>query len=317
MGGSTSREVVSNISEQMVAEIIVNISLTCSNNAESIQSISVQCTPPSQPPIPFENSLTCRNCMASILSSQLANYNLQRTSWKYGSVKVNLPIDTDYGNVIQQFISCGTTCKACVFQNLSQSTIIKNVIDCQSTNTITNSIDQKLSNSITQKLTNNTDFLAPLASMLGASSSQQIVANLTSRISTKITSEVIAGVLNTIQNNQVMILTNTGGTSGQTQTSSYNSAVSYLQQTDIFSTIFTDEQYDLLQSLYNDQNTIDSLGNATLRTLNDITNFLKSSVGKVVIFMLIVVGVVFIIGFIMFIVFSIRKKIVQAKTGIR
>lgn len=321
MGGGSSKTVGTNIITEMVAQIITNITLSCSNSASSEQKIDVQCTPPVdtsvKPVQPYENREACKTCMNNILASQLRAYDLQRSSWQFGAVKVNLPIDTDYATVIQQFIACGTTqCKACVFQNLSQSTIIQSVVDCEAANTITNVIDQKLTASITQQLTNNQDFIPGLFQMLGASSSQQIVSNLTNRISTKITQDVIAGVLNTIQNNQTLLLVN-ANVSGQTQASSYTCAVTYLQKTDLFSSIFTDAQWQQLQDLYNEQNTTDELGNAAVKGLSSITRFLSSAIGKVVIAMLAVVAVVFVIGCVMGIVFAVRKQLQKAKLGIK
>lgn len=321
MGGSTSKEVGTNIVNEMVATIITNITLTCANTASSEQDIDIQCTPPVdtsiKPVQPYENREACRTCMKNILANQLRAYDLQRSSWQFGGVKVNMPIDTDYATVIQQFIACGTTqCKACVFQNLSQSTIIQNVVDCQAANTITNVIDQKLTDSITQSLTNNQDFIPGLMQMLGASSTQQIISNLTNRISTKITQDVVAGVLNTIQNNQTLKLVN-ANVNGQTQQSTYTCAVTYLQKTDLFSSIFTDAQWQQLQDLYNQSNTTDALGNAAVKGLSSVTRFLSSAVGKVVVAMIVIVIVVFVIGIIMAIVFAVRKYLTKQKLGIK
>jgi hypothetical protein len=321
MGASTSRTVGTNITNTMVAQIFTNVGLSCSNEATSEQNISVFCNPqldmsvPLEDRQPYENQATCKNCIANLVLAQTDYYNLQRESWKSGiKIAVNLPIDVDYTTVLQKMIACGTQCKACVFQNLSQSTIIKNVLSCQSMLTITNTIDQKLTNSIDQTLTNNQDFLAPLAQMLGGSSRQQIIANLTNRISTKITNDVVAGVLNTIDNNQSMVLSgDSTAAKAQTQQSAFNSIVSYFQNTNLFSTIFTDEQWDTLQSLYNDQNTIGDLGNAVVKTLNSITKFVQSAVGKVVIAMIILVCIVFLGVLILGLSILIRKKVAENK----
>ncbi len=321
MGGSTSQIVGTNIVNDMVAQIFTTVALTCSNNAESVQNISVSCNPvldesvPMDQREPYENQATCKNCIASVVAAQKDFYNLQQSSWRYGGkIGVNLPIDQDYTTVLKKMIACGSICKACVYQDLSQATVIKNVLGCQSMLTIENTIDQKLANSITQQLTNNQDFLPALAKMLGASNQQQIVSNLVSRISTKITRDVVTGVLNTIHNNQTMNLTGSStDVTAQTQQSTYNNMVSYFQNTNLFSSIFQDTEWQVLQTLYNDQNTIDTLGNSVVKSLSDITKFMSSIVGKVVIAMLILVAVVFVSVLVIGLALYIKKRVAIAQ----
>jgi hypothetical protein len=320
MGGSSSKQVATNIINSMVATVFTTVALTCSNNAESVQNISVYCNPPldaSVPPDqqePWENQPACKTCIANVVEQKKTFYDLQANSWRFGKVAVNLPIDEDFTTVLKQMIACGTICKACVYQDLSQATFIQNLLECKSMLSIQNSINQKLTNAITQQLTNNSDFLAPISQMLGASSMQQIVANLTNRIAVKITNEVITGVLNTIENNQTMVLTGSStDVKVQTQDSSFNCMVKYFQDTSLFSTIFSDEQWQVLEQLYNDQNTIGDLGNAVVRSLNDITRFISSDVGKVVIAMLVLVAIVFLGVVILGLSLYIRKKVAEQK----
>ncbi len=318
MGTGSSKSVGTNLVNQMTATIFNNIALTCSNNAESVQSISVFCNPPLDMSVPiedrepYENQPTCKACIANVVTQRKSYYDLQTAAWRFGKVAVNLPIDEDFTTVLKQMIACGTICKACVYQDLSQSTFIQNLLECKSMLSIQNSINQKLTNAITQQLTNNQDLLAPIAQMLGASSMQQIVANLTNRISVKITNEVITGVLNTIENNQTMVLTNSEE-KVQTQDSSFNSMVQYFQNTNLFSTIFTDEQWQVLQDLYSNQNTIGDLGNAVVHSLNDITKFISEDIGKVVIAMLVLVAIVFLGVVILGLSIYIRKKVAERK----
>jgi hypothetical protein len=318
MGTGSSKELGTNIVNSMLATVFTTIALTCSNNAESAQNISVFCNPPLDPSLPieqqepWENQPACKTCIANVVAQRKSFYDLQTSAWRFGRVAVNLPIDEDFTTVLKQMIACGTLCKACVYQDLSQATFIQNLLECKSMLSIQNSINQKLTNAITQQLTNNTDFLGPLSQMLGASSMQQIVANLTNRIAVKITNEVITGVLNTVENNQTMTLTNST-TKVQTQDSSFNCMVQYFQSTNLFSTIFTDDQWQVLQQLYNDQNTVGDLGNAVVHSLNDITKFISSDVGKIVIAMLVLVAIVFLGVVILGLSVYIRKKVAEQK----
>jgi hypothetical protein len=321
MGGGSSKTVGTNIVNDMVAQIFTTVALSCASTKTSIQNIWVGCNPPldkTLPPDqqqPYENQATCKNCIAAVVADQKSFYSLQQSSWRYGGkIAVNLPIDQDYTTVLKKMIACGSICKACTYQNLSQSTIIQDITKCQSILSIQNTIDQKLNNAITQQLTNNQDFLAPLAQMLGASSVQQIVSNLTNRISTKITMDIVTAVANSIELNQTMVFK--GGSADAntiSQQSSVNSIVAYFQKTQLFSTIMTDEEWRVVQDVYNNQNTIGDLGNATVKALRDITKFVSSAVGKVVVAMLLLVAFVFVSVLIIGLALFIKKKVAEQK----
>jgi hypothetical protein len=100
---------------------------------------------------------------------------------------------------------------------------------------------------------------------------------------------------------------------GQTQDSAYNSIVSYLGQTQIFNSIFTDDQWNVIQNVANNQNTIDELGNAVVRSLTDMEKFIRSSVGIVTVFVLVLVGVVVLILIIYVSVKKIQQSIAERK----
>jgi hypothetical protein len=319
MGGSSTKEVAVNQVNSIVATVFTSIALTCSNTALSQQAIVVGCSPQLDNPDlevaqPYENQPQCTICMDNIVADRIQYYNLQRTAWAAGApVNVALPIDQDYNAVVQAFIACGqSSCKACSYTNLSESTVIKNILSCEAFNNIRNNISQSLTQQVTQSLTNNQDFLAPLATMLGASSFQQIVNNVVTRIQTKITQDVVEGVANTISNNQILILNN-GDAQGLTQQSAFNCAVNYFSQTQIFNSIFTDEQWQQLQDLANDQNTIDSVGNAVVKAISDMEKFSKSTVGIIVIFILSLVGVVFVVLVLYVLIRYIRTKVEQSR----
>ena len=318
MGGTQTRQLSVGILNDITANIFSTVSLTCSADNVADQTISASCTPPVNlqvsPPYPaFEENAACKLCISNVLDSQNQYYAQVRQTWSYQKIGVNLPIDTDYATVVQKMIACGTQCKACVFQNLSQSTTISETTTCKSLTSLKNSLDQKLTDGVTQALTNNQDALSGLANLFGASTTQSVVSNVVNRMSTKLTSDVITAALNTIQSNQTMILSGPGNIQGQTQTSVYSSVLSFLQQTDIMNTVLQDSEWTALQTLINDQNTINTLGNSTVKTLSDITRFIQSGVGKIVLFMVILVCFVFFVLIIVISVQYIRKKVAEAK----
>ncbi len=315
MGNSSFKTVALTQLNESTATVFTNVSLSCSNDSQSNQSITVECQPQLNGPVddpntlPYESNLAAADCVAAVVTQASQYYDLQRATWTNGgSIQVQKPIDQDYNEIVQQMIACGSRAKACVYQNISQGTVIKNVLSCQSFLTIQNTLTQAMSTQVQQMLTNNQDALSPLAQLLGASTSDQIVNNITSRMVAKITNEVIAGIQNTIQNNQTLVLENST-VKGTTQQSAFTSITQYLAKTDLYNTIFTDQQWNELQDLYDDTSTVDALGNVITRSIGAIEAFLKSSVGYVVIFTLGLVGLVFISLVIFFIVRKIRNVV--------
>ncbi len=315
--GSSSQSALTNAANKMVSTIIVNIALHCNTRAVSDQIINVNCDPGyHQDAIDvWENNDGCRACINNVVESRKSYYARQEALWATETKEVRGSIDQDYQNVIAQFNSCQIShCKACVLANVSQSTVIDAKADCQALNNISNTISQQLVQQVTQSLTNNQDVLSGLAGLLGAKSSSDVISNVSSRISSLITQDVATNIRQTIENNQTLTLSLKDGGStvlaGATQDSAYNSAMTYLGKTQIMNNIFSEAEWKTLQTLINDQNTIDSLGNSVVKTVGYISNLLTSVVGKVLFFVLIMVGVIF-LSIVVYITTNIIKKSLQ------
>jgi len=318
MGGGTSQEALVNVVNNMVADVFINISLYCNSRSTSTQTLQINCQPyNNSSTIIYEENAACKTCIQNIVDNQINNYNWQKTLWSTTTPSVQGSIDTDYQNVINEFVSCGKlSCKACSIENTSQSTVIQSVLNCAAINDIQNAINQQLTAQITQQLVNNQDMLSPLANMLGASTTNDVITNINNRITALITESVIANITQTISNNQnITVESKAGGTenvTGQTQTSAYNSVMNYLGQTNIFNNILQQSQWDILQDLINTQNTIDTLGNTIVKTVGYLSKLLTDIVGRVVFFVLILVGVIF-LAMLVYIVTSLVQKSVQKK----
>jgi hypothetical protein len=317
MGGGVSQEALVNVVNNMVADIFVNIALYCNSTNTSSQTILIECNPANITPTSntvYELNSACNNCLQNVVANHLNYYQFQQQLWENGDIvpSVKKPIDSDYQAAINEFVSCTTThCKACVAQNLSQKTVVKSVTSCAAFNNVKNTIDQQLMAQITQQLTNNQDMLAPLAEMLGASTTNDIVYNITNRISSKITDNVISNIQNQISSQQSIVLNQSSGNdSGMTQESSFHSVQSYLEKTNIFNDILEKSQWDLLQNLVNEQNTIDSLGNTVVKAVGYLSKLLTDVVGKVVLFIMIMVGVIF-VGIVIYIITHLIQKEVR------
>jgi len=300
----------------MVSTVFVNIALFCSTDDISTQTVSIDCEPANNGAASdtiYELNSACTNCIQGVVASHTSYYDFQRQLWERGEQvpSVKKPIDSDFQAVIQEFIACTSThCKACVAQNLSQKTLITSTLSCAAFNDVKNSISQQLMTSVTQKLTNNQDMLAPLAEMLGASSTNSIVYNITNRISSKITDNVISNIRQQISNNQAITINNGSGSSSQTglsQESAFHSVQTYLEKTNIFNTILDSAQWTLLENLANEQNTIGGLGNTIVKSVKYLSKLLTNVVGKVVLFVLLMVGIIF-VGILLYVVTNLIRK---------
>lgn len=316
MGGGVSQEALVKTVNDMVADIFVNIALYCNTIDVSTQTIDLTCTPFSVATSGsiYELNDKCQSCFTTIASNAKTYYTQQKALWENGEQVpgVNKPIDSDYQNVINNFVACAKQCKACPIENLSQKTLIKSVLDCAAFNNVKNSINQQLMESVTQKLTNNQDMLAPLAEMLGASTTNDVVYNITNRISAKLTDNVISNITQQISANQLIQITSDGPilATGQTEDSAFHSVQTYLSTTGIMNTIATTAQFKLLQVLYNDQNTINTLGNTVVKAVGYLSKLLTNVVGKVVFFVLILTAVLF-LGIVLYVITNLIRKAVK------
>lgn len=308
MGGGISQQEVVNEVNDMVSNVMVNIALFCNTANIDTQTITIDCQPVlSDPDSVYEGNAACRKCLADVVSSHLAYYDLQRATWATRAARVDKPIDSDFQDVVNAFVTCTTQrCKACDVQNVSQTSVIKSTLGCNAFNQVKNSLTQKLTTSVSQALTNNQDLLSPLAEMLGASSYSDVVYNLTNRIAAQITDNVIANVQQTLTANQSLSF-NVGTANAVTQESALSAVTNYLEKTGIMNNIFSEADWTTLQTLVNDQNTIDSVGNTVSKAVGYLSKMLTNVVGKVVLFVVILVAVIF-VGIVLYLITQAVKK---------
>lgn len=316
MGGTMSQNNVVKQVNQMVAEVITRMTLNCAATSDLNQIININC-------IPFdgvgstavsENSAACRECYRNVLTTRKAYYELAtRQKTLAGTATLKLAVDDDFHQVIDAFLECTNSgrCKSCVVDNLSQTMTIGNTTDCQALNNIKNTLNNQLMDQVTQKLTNNQDCLAPLAQLLGASTSQNLVQNITSRITSKISETFLEDVRNTINQNQNITVTNSSS-ANMSQNSVITSVETFLEKNQVFNTILNEQQWQDLADLYNQQNTVNEFGDTVVKSINIFAKMIKSVTGKVMFFILILTAVVF-VGVVIYVLVMIIRKAVAAQ----
>lgn len=315
MGSSPSREVFVNKANEMTATVIQKIALDCNSYANTTQTVSLSCKPTlSDPAVPYEANPVCKACIQNVVDARMSYYAFQE-SRLVETGGVAKPINEDYREIINAFVACGkSNCKACSIENVSQRSVVTQTTNCEAFNNVKNNVVQKLSVAIAQDLNNNQDFLSAIAGTLGAGTSAEVTENITNRMKTIITDELINRLQNQVEIDQTIEF-NVGGviSNGMSQETAVSSIMNFLTENNIFNDIFTEDELDSIQQLHNDQNTLDTLGQLAADSIGIFANLTATVVGQITLFVMILTAAI-VAGVI---IYSIYKKLKQNKNVVQ
>jgi len=304
MGGSTSREDVVTRVSSLVSNVIVNITLTCDQGTTINQNITMYCNVTTDKDvhdswkIAKEDSVGCIDYYTDLKKQYAIKNDNQRRQWVQSRIESRKPIDETLRELLVDFVEHGKQrCKSCVFTDVSQSTTISSTENCEALNSARAKITQKVADKVNQTLTDNKDLLAPLATMLGASSSSSVRDNTTSRIMACMSSDILNKARNQVSVNQTLHFSfgnGSGGTdlNGVTQESTVNSVQKFFTKNKVFDSMYTDEEWSELKNLYDNRNTIGTLGDATVKATGIVGKMMNSVMGKVMLFVLVVTALI-------------------------
>ena len=290
MGGQQSQALVVDETTKMVSTVLTNISLNCTSVSNSLQTTKITCNPNLDSGTQyFEQNSACTSCYNNLKDFWLDKYALARSKGK----KLKADLNEELQAIINSAIACKSVCKACIVNNISQDTLVKNILSCKSYNTIKNTIQNKLNTAITQKLKNNQDVFSAALSIFGNSASN-VVNTLNNRINSKLTQNVLSDIQQNINANQNIDITeNSTAVSGLSQNSIFQASQTYLTRNKIFNDILSQSEWKQFQQAINDQNTTETLANAVVNVSGTLTKLVRSTMGKVVIAVVSLVGVLF------------------------
>jgi len=322
MGGSVSASVVSDLSNQVVADVYTSVSLTCNNWLQEDQNISIDCVREDGKTEGLESSDQCLAAMTGVYHQYLSRYQRYAQDWKAGRHSAWLPNswDAELEQMRTDFVKAQLqACKRCVVQDLNQSSLISVTASCKSLNSIQNKISQAVADKVNQVLSVHQDALSPLAVALGANSKADTVHQVTTRITQRLTDDVSDRMITVIRGNQnIQITGSSSNVSHVTQKSTKSAVVSFLQQLNLFNNLLSQSEIDDVNKLREDLTTISKLGNFVAQLNQGITGMIQGILGKVVIAVLAVCGVALLVG-IGFVVYVgvrtlIREKEAEAAT---
>lgn len=307
MGGAGStRETIINATNTMIASAFIKVSEVCQTNLDFQQNTEIHCNPKLDiyegDISVYEENPACRHCIEDVEKSQLQRYAMLRNKWARGG-KVSIPVsyNQEFKVMYRALQSCVRTCKACVFSNASQLENVTWKADCTFNSELKTAFTNSIQSNITQALTDNQDVLSSMAQALGASDKQQTVANIMSRLKVNINESFITSITSNVHNIQNISITNTG-VQGATQFNSISGIAHLVSKTNIVNNALSDNEWKVFQDLNNNENTVGQLGNTLKNTVLGLGDVYKNLVGKLLIGLSVIMGVVVLVVMIVAIV---------------
>jgi hypothetical protein len=283
----------------IVAHSIVRTIMACQVAPVSEQNVSVYCNPAFKTKGEvYESNSACELCIQQVLLDNQEHNRQEKDLWKHGKARVRQDNDTMYKLMIAKMEACGVnTCKACDLSNITQSGILSVTEICLDFLKDGVTFKSNLSNAIEDQLTNNQDVLSAAAQVFAKKGVRQISEQVSTSIIDRMTSDFKVALGQSVQNIQTIeLVSNTSHKIKQVTEKSLITSISrMLSRTDIDLALNIKEQLKEMETIINDQNTLDSIGGAIFKSSVTIASVVDSTVGKVMLSLLAVLGVTLII----------------------
>lgn len=201
--GKPTRELLLNSTNDIISNTIVQRMLACTQSADKFQLIEIKC----QPSGVFESNAACSQCMKNVFQGIIDQHQYELSEWKRNEVKVRLPIDQEYNQMVQRLESCGISfCKACSLVNATQESVITSFDQCQSTLINSDSFKADLGANLATELNNNQHILSGVAEAMGNKDLATITNNLVSQLTTNMNETFQARLVSRVSESQTIRL---------------------------------------------------------------------------------------------------------------
>lgn len=246
----------------------------------------------------FEENDACRACYDSIIGNVSATLQMEQNQWKNNaSAEIRLPFDRQMQDMINDMEGCGSSCKACVFQNNSQDAVVN--VETQSTMNESELLNWQnaVDGTISQTLYSRKGVLSAIGKVLGTSSLDETVATIVNGVKSSISLNTARLITDQVNTRQTIQFQGGGSTlfEGASQEVVVNQAVDALLKSGFSEQLFTSQQWDELSKVYVKDTTLDSVGNALTNVVTGFSNLLTSTIGGVMIALLAVLGILTIV----------------------
>jgi len=278
-GGSKSEKtVVSKIFNDLLSESFLSVTNSCQNFVDLKQSFTVLALSEQ------ENTKGCERCFTDILANQEATYAHVRATWNTSKKRKPIDKDVEWAQLLASVNACKNACKAYHVDELSQTMMFSWNASCQFTDTMKTEMVSDFGARIQQSLVSQKDVFSSLAGVLGKADSLEVTTELTNRLSDRLSVTILNQMLSRIKNEQSVVSTSDSAQLNVgriTQTSAFTGVASLMAQSKVGQSMLSTQEWDLYQSLYLKNTTIDDAGNAIEKTFESFKKAIQSGPGLV------------------------------------
>lgn len=290
-GGSERTSITKGLST-LVATSFIQSKSECMVKADTTQQINIKCNPTAGGGTTFEGRAPCVKCFENVRAQQKERYETYEAQWAAKGKVFNFPsYDDDMGRWMDQLNDCLTSCKACIFTDLSIAAVYEWKQDCSIDTETMRSFRQNISSNVNQALTNNQDVLSSVAGMLGAGDKDTVVNNITNRVNSRVGITFLNKMHEHLRGSQTMSFeSGDGGStfSGIHVETSVKGLAQFVADQGVTQNLFSNTEWQAYSHVANKENTIGDAGDVVKKAIGGLADASKSILGQV---LLAVVGV--------------------------
>lgn len=300
-GRDVTKTMVSVINDICSANFI-KISSECKTYQSSDQTVQITCggtaweSGASSP----ENSSLCASCYESISSRQAGLHDLYKTRWAAGN-GVNIPesFDSELNRIMNEMDNCIISCKSCVFDNLSQTANFSYNSSCKLTSDSVTEFTNGVTADLVNEISKSSGFAQALTTAIGAGDAVNLVSNLKNRIEAVVDVDILNSIISEMSQKQSIVLSGDSNlTSGMTQTASFTGVSNLFSNTDIATSILSEQELELAQRVIDEKSIIGPAGEFLKDSSITLANFISSLSGQILRYGLwVVTGMLFFMTF--------------------
>lgn len=281
--GGSSRSVVVKGVNDILSSSFVNLQTTCKTDVTVSQDVDISCQPLADGGGYYEARRPCVKCYEQILLEQKELYDIYQTQWAAAGKVTRLPAyKDDMGRWLTRLGGCLTSCKACVFSDISISSVSTWDSSCTIDTDVVRQFRSQVKENINQALTNNQDVLSSFAGMLGATDKSEVVENVTNRINNRIGIDFLQEMQNSLSaKQQIEFQGSSNITSGIHQQAAVDALSSFLAENKVAESMFSNSEWAAVAKLQNDENTIGELGNLVKKTVVGVGEASSTLLGQI------------------------------------
>lgn len=290
-GCDRSRTAVLKAVNEITATAVTKMLSTCSSNVNLQQNVVVKCQPNTD--TIYENNSVCKSCLGDVFNGMGQQHALERLNWKGRSsqdIQVRLPINDEYQLIYDRMSACASVCKACHVSNITQNTFVSTSQNCSTKLSNKVELSANIQTLVKQQLTNNQDVLSSLADSLVNPSVSSVVDKISTHIANNFVNQYESKIQSGILSSQNVVIQN-ASVQGITQTSAYTAILQQLENDQFSASIINNVLLDDIQTIINQQTTLDSLGQLLVVPTVTLISTLSTVIGRVLIGCLVVLGV--------------------------